>query len=155
MRIPLRRGLRSLNVAQAGALVLGEALRQTKGFPSARTVFSMTVEDRKAAAPGWFAELARPHLRRLRSDRGRLYGARRGRRRAAFVRKDWKRPTADGSDGGGGTMAMMKGRVFEKVGVNISTVHGRFDPHFAKEIPGADSGPVLLGGRHFAGRPHA
>jgi tRNA (cytidine/uridine-2'-O-)-methyltransferase len=33
LRIPLRPGLRSLNVAQAGAMVLGEALRQTKGFP--------------------------------------------------------------------------------------------------------------------------
>jgi tRNA (cytidine/uridine-2'-O-)-methyltransferase len=33
LRIPLRSGLRSLNVAQAGAMVLGEALRQTKGFP--------------------------------------------------------------------------------------------------------------------------
>ena len=31
--IPLRPGLRSLNVAQAAAMVLGEALRQTKGFP--------------------------------------------------------------------------------------------------------------------------
>jgi tRNA (cytidine/uridine-2'-O-)-methyltransferase len=34
LRIPLRRGLRSINVAQAGALVLGEALRQTNGFPA-------------------------------------------------------------------------------------------------------------------------
>jgi tRNA (cytidine/uridine-2'-O-)-methyltransferase len=33
LRIPLRAGLRSINVAQAGAMVLGEALRQTKGFP--------------------------------------------------------------------------------------------------------------------------
>ncbi len=33
LRIPLKAGLRSLNVAQAGAMVLGEALRQTKGFP--------------------------------------------------------------------------------------------------------------------------
>ena len=32
LRIPMRPGLRSLNVAQAGAMVLGEALRQTKGF---------------------------------------------------------------------------------------------------------------------------
>jgi tRNA (cytidine/uridine-2'-O-)-methyltransferase len=34
LRIPLRPGLRSINVAQAGALVLGEALRQTNGFPA-------------------------------------------------------------------------------------------------------------------------
>jgi len=33
VRVPLKTGLRSLNVAQAGAMVLGEALRQIKGFP--------------------------------------------------------------------------------------------------------------------------
>jgi tRNA (cytidine/uridine-2'-O-)-methyltransferase len=33
LRIPLKTGMRSLNVAQAGAIVLAEALRQTKGFP--------------------------------------------------------------------------------------------------------------------------
>ncbi len=33
LRIPLRTGMRSINVAQAGAMVLGEALRQTKGWP--------------------------------------------------------------------------------------------------------------------------
>jgi tRNA (cytidine/uridine-2'-O-)-methyltransferase len=35
LRIPLRPGLRSLNVALAAAMVLGEALRQTNGFPEA------------------------------------------------------------------------------------------------------------------------
>jgi tRNA (cytidine/uridine-2'-O-)-methyltransferase len=34
LRIPLRVGLRSINVAQAGAMVLGEAMRQTNGFPA-------------------------------------------------------------------------------------------------------------------------
>ncbi len=55
-----------------------------------------------------------------------------------FERSQWKRPAEEEGDGGGGEMSVMRGRVFEKVGVNISTVTGVFSEAFRKEIPGAD-----------------
>jgi coproporphyrinogen III oxidase len=58
-----------------------------------------------------------------------------------FVKKPWQRGDHSGAPGGGGTMAMLAGRLFEKGGVHVSTVFGTFAAEFASQIPGADKDP--------------
>lgn len=55
-----------------------------------------------------------------------------------FERKAWSR-----EGGGGGEMSLLRGRVFEKAGINISTVHGEFSEAMRKEVPGAQDNPLF------------
>ena len=96
-------------------------------------------EERKARAKVWFEELRDRICAAFESieDEGRHEDLPAGR----FARKAWLRPSPDGAEVGGGVMSLMHGRVFEKVGVNVSAVYGTFAPEFAKSISGAAEDP--------------
>lgn len=94
---------------------------------------------RKAAASQWFAKLQNDIISAFEAIEDEHTGPFSDRPAGRFARTPWRRDTggADAPDGGGGVMAVMRGRVFEKVGVNVSTVFGVFSPEFRKAIPGA------------------
>lgn len=98
-----------------------------------------TVEEKKQRASAWFRALRDRICAEFEAIEAE-YAADSPQKGAEgspkFTRTPWSR-----EGGGGGEMSVMRGRIFEKVGVNISTVHGEFTEQFRKEMPGADADP--------------
>jgi len=95
----------------------------------------LDLDDQQQAARDWFESLRDricAEFEAIESEAGSG---------ASFDYTAWDRLDPDGAPGGGGVRAVLKGKVFEKVGVNVSTVGGRFSEEFARTIHGAAEDP--------------
>lgn len=96
------------------------------------------MQNKKEITANWFENL-RDQICAAFENIEQEYATARGFQPSKFERKKWDR-----EGGGGGVMSIMRGLVFEKVGVNISTVHGEFSEEFKNKIPGAEIDPSFF-----------
>ena len=105
---------------------------------------SGSLEQKKKIAQTWFERLRDDICSSFEACEDEVSGANtmEASAKGSFERSTWKRPkNEDGTEGGGGVTSVMRGRVFEKVGVNVSTVYGSFSEKFQSQIQGAEKDP--------------
>jgi coproporphyrinogen III oxidase len=93
---------------------------------------------RFARASDWFETLQRRIIEAMEAMEGEFADAGAEIAPGRFAIEPWARTDASGAPGGGGRMAMLRGRLFEKMGAHVSVVHGAFPAEFASQIPGAE-----------------
>ncbi len=110
-----------------------------------------SISERQKRASAWFAELRDSICAALESLEDAHKGPRANLPAGRFRLENWTR-----EGGGGGTTATLHGRVFEKAGVNVSTVWGELGPEFRKQIPGtADDPRFWAGGISLVAHPYS
>ena len=93
------------------------------------------IESRKQLATAWFKSFRDQLCASLEAVEADVTGPHADRPAGKFEIEPWSREA-----GGGGEMGMLHGRVFEKAGVHISTVHGHFSEDFARQMPHTEAG---------------
>ena len=109
--------------------------------PTSTSQDATVLEQRKAKARAWFEALRDDICAAFEAIETEFSGPGSEQPAGQFERRPWERTDHSGAKGGGGVMSLMRGRVFEKVGVHTSTVYGEFSPEFRDQIPGASEAP--------------
>jgi coproporphyrinogen III oxidase len=100
-----------------------------------------TDDQRLARVRDWLETIQERIIAAMEALEREFAGISAGRPPGRFVIEPWERTDASGAQGGGGRIAMLRGRLFEKMGAHFSAVHGAFPAEFASQIPGAETDP--------------